>query len=187
VSRIGAVVFAAGASTRLGQPKQLLVLHDEKLLERAVRIASEVCHPVIVVLGANADLIRSGCNLSGAAITVNEAWMDGMGSSIRCGLAALGTLDGVILMTCDMPAVTARHLRLLTASGSTTASAYAGRRGVPAYFPAAAFPALLALQAEGGAQPLLTSAPAVDLAFGELDIDTFDDFKRAQSLIASCA
>ncbi len=168
-----AVILAAGASTRLGEPKQLVVLAGETLLERAVRIARDAgCRPVVAVLGAEAARIQERCALSGAEVLVNEAWPEGMASSIRVGVGALGGGDGALLMTCDQPAVTAEHLRALIANGEVTASAYSGRRGVPAYFPAASFPALLELRGDAGARELLRSAAAVELPGGELDVDT---------------
>src|SRR5712692_459157 len=98
---VAALVMAAGASSRLGSPKQLVRLGAETLLERAVRVAREAgCSPVVVVLGALADV------------------------------------DGCVVMTCDMPAVTVSHLQVLMSTGEMVASSYAGRRGVPAYFPA---------------------------------------------------
>jgi CTP:molybdopterin cytidylyltransferase MocA len=181
--RVGAVVLAAGASKRLGEPKQLLVLGDETLLERAVRVAREAdCSPVVVVLGPSAESIRAGCDLRDAAIVMNEDWAEGMGSSIGAGVGALRDLDGCVVMTCDMPAVTTAHLRALMASGEVTASSYAGRRGVPAYFPVNVFQSLMELRGDAGAKDLLRSACFVELAGGELDVDTMEDLVRARAL-----
>ncbi len=178
---IAAIVLAAGASTRLGEPKQLIVIGGEALLERAVRTAREaVCAPVVVVLGADAEWIRERCDLGDGLVIVNEDWEEGMASSIRIGVAAVHGVDGVVLMTCDQPAVTAGHLRKLTATGEITASAYAGRRGVPAYFPAAAFSALMRLTGDAGARELLRDAATADLAGGELDVDTAVDLDEAK-------
>jgi molybdenum cofactor cytidylyltransferase len=113
---------------------------------------------------------------------VNYDWNAGMGSSIRCGVMAGGDVDGMVVMTCDMPAVTAGHLRLLIESGVVTASGYAGRRGVPAYFPAEAFSELLRLQGEGGAREMLRHAAVVELALGEVDVDSLEDVERARAL-----
>ena len=85
-------------------------------------------------------------------------------------------------MTCDMPAVTAAHLRALMASDDVTASCYAGRRAVPAYFPIAVFPSLMQLRGDAGARDLLRSARCEELVGGELDIDTVGDFERAVKL-----
>jgi len=176
-----AVVLAAGASVRLGEPKQLVRLAGETLLERAMRTAHEAgCSPVVVVLGAEAEQIAAQCDLSDAVVVVNDAWSEGMASSIRCGVGKLQEADGVVLMTCDQPAVTAAHLRALMATGEATASHYAGRRGVPAYLPKTAFAQLMRLRGDTGARDLLREAAAVELAHGELDIDTAEDLAEAE-------
>jgi molybdenum cofactor cytidylyltransferase len=180
---IGAVVLAAGASTRLGEPKQLVVIGGETLLERTVRTARATgCEPVVVVLGAAAERIRKQCDLGDAVVVVNDAWPEGMASSVRVGIGALPPVDGAVLMTCDQPAVTAEHLQalMLMASGEVTASAYAGRRGVPAYFPAAAFAELMELRGDAGARDLLREAVALELAGGELDVDTAAELDEAK-------
>ena len=181
---VGGLILAAGSSSRLGTPKQLLRWHSEFLLERSLRIAAEAgCSPVAIVLGAFEDQIRSQCNLQGAMIISHAGWAEGMGSSLAQGIQHVEDVTGVIVMTCDMPAVTASHLLALRASGELTASSYAGRRGVPAYFPSTMFAELKQLKGDAGARDLLRGAPAVDLPGGDLDIDTADDFAQAfQSL-----
>jgi molybdenum cofactor cytidylyltransferase len=180
---IAAVVLAAGASTRLGEPKQMVVLAGETLLERAVRMAREAgCSPVIVVLGASAQRIEEQCDLSDATVLVNDLWSEGMGSSVRLGVAAARDVDGVVLMTCDQPAVTAAHLRALMAMGGVTASAYAGKCGVPAYFPKDAFAGLLELRGDSGARDLLLGAATIELPHGEVDVDTVEDLARSEQL-----
>jgi len=180
---IAAVVLAAGASSRLGSPKQLAMLGTETLLERAVRVAREAeCWPVIV-LGASAVLIQERCSLDEAQIVVNEDWASGMGSSIGCGVKAVGNADGVVVMTCDMPAVSSAHLRSLIDCGEVAASGYAGRRGVPAYFPAAFFSELMKLRGDAGARELLRQARVVELADGELDVDTAAELQMVQRLL----
>lgn len=176
-----AVILAAGASTRLGRPKQLIEIGGETLLDRAARVADEAgCWPVVVVLGAEARTVLSRCSLRSVAVLVNPWWQEGMASSLRLGVAAIASWDGVVLMTCDQPAVTAEHLQALTASCEITSSAYGGRRGVPAYLPKSSFPALMKLKADAGARELLKDAPAIDLPGGEIDIDTAADVARAR-------
>ncbi len=182
--RIAAVVLAAGASRRLGEPKQLVRLGGERLLERAVRVAREAgCDPVLVVLGCGAERIAAECALGAAQVVMNEDWAEGMGASIRVGVATLPEdVDGAVVMTCDQPAVTADHLgRLIDAGGdAVAASAYVGRGGVPAFFRARYFAELLQLRGDAGARALLETAVAVELRQGELDVDTPDD--RSASL-----
>jgi molybdenum cofactor cytidylyltransferase len=182
-----AVILAAGASTRLGEPKQLVTLRSETLLERAVRTARDAgCTPIIVILGASAAQIKARCVLSSALVIVNDAWPEGMATSIRLAIEILATCDpdanGVVLMTCDQPAVTPEHLRSLMESVELHASSYAGRRGVPAYFPADLFVKLKSLDGDAGARDILQAAPAIALPHGDLDVDTAEDLLHAQEL-----
>jgi CTP:molybdopterin cytidylyltransferase MocA len=182
---MAAVVLAAGPSMRLGEPKQLAMVGGERLLERAVRVAREAgCAPVVVVLGARAEEIRVACALGDAVVVVNEGWGEGMGASVRVGVRSVmdsaGGAEGVVVMTCDQPAVTAEHLLVLMATGEVTASGYAGRCGVPTYFPAEMFGALLELKGDAGARELLREARVVELTGGELDVDTAEGLAVAR-------
>jgi CTP:molybdopterin cytidylyltransferase MocA len=184
---IAAVVLAAGASKRLGSPKQLEMLGQEMLLERAVRTAREAgCSPVIVVLGADAETVRTRSSLGDAVVVVNGGWEEGMASSIRLGMQTCELMakdaEGVVVMTCDQPAVTVDHLKLLMSGPGVKASRYAERNGVPAYFPAQYFEELTALKGDVGARELLASADASELPYGELDVDTVKDLERAREL-----
>jgi len=186
---VGAVIIAAGSSSRLGRPKQLLVFEGETLLGRAIRTAvNSGAKPVFVVLGANRNEIESGADLSGSRVVVNENWSAGMASSIRAGVLQLEQdfpeTQGVLLMVCDQPRVTAENLSrmidLFRRSGSSAiASLYAGKRGTPAIFPREAFRELLALQGDKGARGLLAdqNREVIEIALegGELDIDRADD------------
>jgi molybdenum cofactor cytidylyltransferase len=190
MTSISAVILAAGASRRLGQPKQLLRLNptiSETLLERAVRLAREAdLSPVIVILGANHEAIAAATSLGDATTILNPDWPEGMASSIRLGLHTTLQLApsaaGLLLMACDQPAVTATHLRALTATGTLTASEYANRRGIPAYLPTSHWPSLATLQGDTGARNLLLRAATIPLPHGDLDIDTPEDLGQAQAL-----
>jgi len=188
--KTAAVVLAAGASTRLGQLKQLVRLGEETLLERAVRLAREAgCSPVVVVLGAEYVQVL-GSSLPGDAVpVVNDRWEEGMASSILLGVQTLGFVakeaEGVVIMTCDQPAVTAPHLRALMGADEVMASHYAGRNGVPAYFPSSQFGELMKLRGDAGARELLRTARSVELPGGELDVDTTDDLNRMHKMFGS--
>ena len=160
---------------------------EERLLERAVRVAEEAgCRPVVVVLGADAETIRESCRLGTAEILLNEEWPEGMAASVRAGIAALGDrVDAVVLMTCDQPAVTEAHLRELMQAGSeagsgAVGSGYAGRIGVPALIPAGLFEELCGLRGDEGARGLLRGRRKIDLPGGEVDIDTREMLEAAQ-------
>ncbi|HEU4636950.1 MAG TPA: nucleotidyltransferase family protein [Edaphobacter sp.] len=184
--KYGGMVLAAGASRRMGTPKQLLRISGEMLLERALRICRDAgCNPIVVVLGASADQVKSSCPLEDAIVVVNKEWQEGMSSSIAMGISALDDgVDGCVITTCDMPAVSAHHLRKLAKAGQVTASAYAGRSGVPAFFPRSIFPRLTMLRGDMGARSLLLQAPSIPLEGGELDIDTPQDLERAIELFS---
>jgi molybdenum cofactor cytidylyltransferase len=187
---IPAVILAAGASRRLGEPKQLVRLDGsgsgETLLERAVRLAREAAlAPIIVVLGAEYPLILARSTLGDVVPVINDEWHEGMASSISLGVRTCRLIakeaEGLLLMTCDQPAVTTRHLHLITTRAIITASKYTGRKGVPAYFPAKHWDALMALQGDAGARDLLREARSIELEDGDLDVDTPEDLQRARA------
>jgi molybdenum cofactor cytidylyltransferase len=188
--QIGLLILAAGPSTRMGQPKQLLEVNGEPILVRAVNaaLASQVW-PVIVVLGANAEQIRPALARLPVLIAENPAWAEGMASSIRAGIATLQqfsrTIDAAVIALCDQPGfsaeVVARLIAAQAESGrSIVAARYAGRRGAPALFARNHFAALAGLTGEEGARTLLTSDAAqvatVDLPELALDLDTPGDY-----------
>ena len=187
---IATVILAAGASRRLGRAKQMERMGAETLLERAVRVAGEAgLGPVLMVvrpddLAVVAEARRLPCH-----VVLNGMAEEGMAASIRAGVEALPReAVGMVVMTCDQPAVSAAHLRALAGEGErVTASAYAGRRGVPAYFPAAVLGELLALRGDEGARELLGGARTVALPLGELDLDTEVEIERARALLAQGA
>ena len=189
---VAAIVLAAGASRRLGQPKQLLMLEGETLLARSVRLACEGgAAPVLVVVGANAELIGAVVPVGRAYVVMNEEWDQGIASSIHAGLKALdaGT-RGVLILACDKPRLSADHLRGLIetfaaqSQPTIVASNYAGVVGIPAVFPREAFPHLLALSGDKGARALLMQPPCPLIALpfdgGEVDIDQPDDLAQLQ-------
>ena len=188
--KVAGIVLAAGSSRRLGEPKQLVFLGGETLLERAARVAREAgLDPVYIVFGV---VVSGGHNvdfgvgkLDGCTPLFNEGASEGMASSIRVGggAAVEAGAVGVVVMACDQPAVSAGHLRELMSGGAeVVASAYAGKRGVPAYFPASAFKELMELRGDVWARELLRGARAVELPGGELDVDTVEELARAREL-----
>jgi molybdenum cofactor cytidylyltransferase len=183
---VAAIVLAAGASRRLGHPKQLLMHGDETMIERAIRLANEAgVAPVIAVLGAYHDLIREAVRLSNFTPVINSAWNEGISTSIRTGLGALLASDpqtpGALILACDQPRLSAEHLSAMLdvfcaqAAPSIVASAYQGVLGIPAVFPREVFAELHALRGDKGARLLLMQPPCplVALPFpgGEIDID----------------
>jgi molybdenum cofactor cytidylyltransferase len=192
---VAAIILAAGASRRLGQPKQLLLYKGETLLERAIRLAGEAgALPVIVVLGAHYSEIRAAVSFGNAMGVVNEDWEQGIASSIHAGLDVLDSIlpeaPGALLMTCDQPRLGEAHLRALIggfsaqSSPAIVASKYAGTLGVPAVFPRSIFPELRGLRGDQGARALLSKAtlPVLAIGFpgGEVDIDSAADLAQLE-------
>jgi molybdenum cofactor cytidylyltransferase len=195
-SSIGIILLAAGASSRMGEPKQLLKFEGETLLHRAARAALETRqHPVIVVLGFRADAMREEIAALGALTVVNQSWHEGMSSSIRCGLQraleaiAPDRIEAAILMLCDQPFVTSNVLmRLIDAyharQALVVASAYEtdGEKtlGVPALFSRALFPELMALDGAQGAKRIIVrhgaEAASVRVPEAAFDVDTPGDY-----------
>jgi molybdenum cofactor cytidylyltransferase len=200
---IGAVILAAGGSSRLGKAKQLLMFRGETLIQRAVRAVVEAgCHPVIVVAGDLGDSIRSNLDIRDSRISSssalenrvrpivveNAAWQRGLGTSIRCGLQEIGrSADAVVLVTCDQPLVEGNVIAQLIAAQQKTgkpivASRYADTLGVPALFERSYFEALLALPDDSGAKKLIEEQPddvaSIPFEDGAVDVDTPEDFER---------
>lgn len=193
--RFGAVILAAGASTRMGTPKQLLPLDGKPLLNRAVEAAlASPAWPVVVVLGANAERIRPALARLPVLIAENPAWAEGMASSLRAGIDTLRQfsrgLDAAVVALCDQPAFSAAAIAQLVAAHHATgrsivAAHYAGRNGAPALFRREHFPTLAALTGEEGARALLNDHPhtvaTVELPQMQQDLDTPGDYAAAQT------
>jgi molybdenum cofactor cytidylyltransferase len=186
---VHAIVLAAGASTRFGSPKQLVRLEGRPLLQRTVANAVDVAgHAVTVVLGAHADELAPLLRHSPASIVINREWSEGIGSSIRAGIARLPpSADAALLLLADQAAVTAEDLRRIIGvwrrqPHCIVAARYESITGVPAIFPRTDYAALAALRGDQGARTLLRGRSdrivCVALASAAIDIDTPEDLLR---------
>jgi molybdenum cofactor cytidylyltransferase len=188
----GCILLAAGASKRMGQPKQLLPIAGRPLVAHAVAAAlASPAWPVVVVLGADAEKIKPALAGLPLLIAQNYEWPEGLASSIRTGLVMLENfstaLDAVLIAPADLPAFSADSIAGLVAAlragrHSIAAARYAGCIGSPALFARTHFSALHALRGEEGARSLLTAhaeaVVAVDLPELAFDLDTPDDYER---------
>ncbi|MDP4285363.1 MAG: nucleotidyltransferase family protein [Bacteroidota bacterium] len=191
VEHCAIVVLAAGMSSRLGKPKQLLVYHGKSLLKHSVDAALQTTmRPVIVVLGANSGAVKKELEGMGTVVVENEEWQEGMASSLRCGLDAVRKgstdIDGIIFMVCDQPYVTKSLLdSLLLAQHETglpiVASSYDGKEGTPALFHKSFFAKLKELEGDTGARKLIQKnegkVTTVVFPKGVIDIDTITDYE----------
>ena len=186
------VLLAAGGSTRLGSPKQLLTYGGLSLLRRAAQTALATrCRPVVVVLGSNADPITAELTHLPVQILPNPTWSQGMGGSIRLGvtaaLATSPTPDAILLTLCDQPLILPESLERLLAAfdaahrpDAIIAAAYHDTVGVPVLFGPAYFDALLTLSPDAGAKRLLQQHAAhvipIPLPEAAVDIDTREQY-----------
>jgi molybdenum cofactor cytidylyltransferase len=181
------IILAAGASTRLGKPKQLLPWQGSTLLQHAVQVAQQVTRQPIVVLGAHLHQLEAVLDQGNVQIVHNPSWKEGIASSIRHGLQAAmrQTPDQGIFMVCDQPFVSAALLQELVLAHEKTgksiiASAYAGTVGIPALFDTNFFPQLLNLEGDTGAKKIIQQYSehtyAVPFPMGHIDIDTAEEY-----------
>ena len=199
------MVLAAGGSSRLGSPKQLLPYRGRTLLRHAVEVAlaaarppdagvrgrtgSGARDPVVVVIGAEGARTRSELSGLGVLIVDNQRWREGLSTSLRAGLAGLHSTaepDAALFTTCDQPRVTPEALRRLIdtyakSRAPVVACSYGGTLGVPALFDRSLFPELRELQGDAGAKRVIEGhrAAVVPVAFpdAEVDVDTADDVR----------
>lgn len=192
----GAVVLAAGASTRMGQPKQLLRPDGRTLLRRTVdAVLASPAWPVVVVLGSNAAAIRPEVARLPVLIVENGAWEEGLASSIRAGARVLASfslsLDAALLVLCDQPNLSPEAIARLTAAAANgktiVAVRYDDHSGPPALFARSHFQELMELHGPGGARPLLAryAAALATIPLPELavDLDTPEDYARFQQTL----
>ena len=194
INNCAIILLAAGASDRMGKPKQLLTYKGKSFLKNMVSVAIHShCNPVIVVLGAHAtemndEIMEEKDNIH---IVYNTGWTEGISSSIRCGIETLKKInpasDGTFLMVCDQPYLTVSLLNdLLNTQHETgrpiVAAHYSGIAGTPALFHKIFFPELLKLEGDKGAGKILRQhedlVATVLFPEGIIDIDTPDNYKK---------
>jgi molybdenum cofactor cytidylyltransferase len=191
----GIIILAAGSSSRLGQPKQLLRYQEKSLLQHVLDEALAVeATECIVVLGSEAENMSLQLDPGRATICYNAQWAEGMSGSIHLGLQKLLELhpevDCCIIAVCDQPFITTQLFNNLYEVAnennmSIVASSYADTAGTPALFDKSQFPALMNLRGQEGAKKLLKATVGelllVPFERGEIDIDTMEDYLALQA------
>jgi len=186
-----AIILAAGQSSRLGTPKQLLKYQNKTLLQHAIDTAKQSkLRSIVVILGSNANNILKETDTSGIHVVINDDWQTGMASTIRCGIQLVQKLnsdvDGAILMVCDQPFVSSDLLDSLIETQKETgkliiASQYVDTIGTPAFFQKQFFAELMALEGDSGAKKIIMQnnnfLATMPFPKGSIDIDTIDDYK----------
>ncbi len=189
---VGIIILAAGASQRMGRPKQTLALDTGKsMLQTTVETAlATQLRPVIVVVGANkAEVVPE---LTGYPVTIvdNAFWQEGMATSIKVGLAGLymtePKLDGVLMLVCDQPYLTTALLEQMVTtfqeSGKkAVACRYKKQWGVPVLIGRELLAELIEIKGDQGAKPMLqknkSEVAFVDFDRGIIDLDTPKDYE----------
>jgi molybdenum cofactor cytidylyltransferase len=186
-----AVVLAAGASRRLGRPKQLLTRDGETLLHRAARLAlASGAVRVLVVLGARHEAMRAALAGVDVTIAINSDWEQGLASSLQAAARSLAEFDGpVLVLGCDQPALEASHLQALVAGAAGAASGCAATvhrqaLGVPALIAPGLWREATDLHGDRGFGATLARQPdgavwRLSAAELEWDLDTPDDVEAA--------
>ena len=190
----GIVLLAAGSSSRLGSPKQLLVLEGLTLIKRAALTALEITSKVIVVTGAHSEKVQAELQTLPLTFSQNEAFKEGIASSIRVGLKILlekyKDIEGVIFLVCDQPYLTADIINQLVNAANTSekgivACSYGNSLGIPALFKKKHFQELLELRGDVGAKKLIINhsndVVAIPFPKGDIDIDTMEEWHKVRA------
>lgn len=186
------IILAAGNSSRLGRPKQLLEYKDSTLLKNTISEALKVPNSfTIVVTGANHNEVQKELNTTEINICFNPEWENGMSSSIVKGLNELLLLkpdcEECIFAVCDQPFVTNLVFENLISEYHKTkkgiiASAYSETLGTPVLFHKKYFNELLELKGQEGAKKIIKKYQddVVSIPFekGNIDIDTEEDYNK---------
>lgn len=186
-SAVAGLLLAAGAGRRMGSPKALLQVDGEALVGHGIRLLTEGgCAPVVVVVGAAADEVRTLC----AGVQVVEAadWASGMGASLRAGLAALpaGSAACVVALV-DQPLVTSEavgRLRAAHAAGAVAAVAtYDGRQRNPVLLDHSTWPGVAdAAVGDAGARGWLRAHPELVVEVDCSDTGSADDLDTPEDV-----
>jgi len=191
----GVIILAAGSSSRLGQPKQLVKFRGKTLLQQTIDHADNFdFSPKILVLGANQDQITEQISLKNFQPVFNKGWNEGIASSLRVGITKAKILnteiEHILILLSDQPFVSEELIKKLLESHSSvsngiTACKYGEAIGVPAIFSSHFFPDLLALEGDQGARKLIMKSQSeiniVPFLDGYFDVDTPEDLDKLES------
>ncbi len=194
-SKIGAVVLAAGTSSRMGEPKQLLRLGVRTVLGQTLdNLRRARVEEIVLVLGFSAEAIKRQIEVEGVKVVINEQFREGMGSSLRTGLAALDAeINAALIVLADQPFVSSATFnqlidRYIETGAQIAIPTYRGFRGNPVLLDRSVFPEVMALSGDIGCRAIfgnhtngIVKVPVDDVGV-LLDIDSKDDFERLQRL-----
>lgn len=184
--KVAGIVLAAGSSTRFGKVKQLLSWREKNLVNTVLETAHLAgLSPVILVLGANAELIQKSVIDQNVRIVINPEWEDGQSTSTKKGLSAIGeNVAGALFLLCDQPQLSVNYLACIAETGLQTQKVIVpyvnDRRANPVYFPAKCFPLFENLHGDSGGRQIIGKCPHSTLPWLDewmgRDIDTEEDY-----------
>lgn len=188
---ISGVILAAGTSSRLGRPKQLLPLGDRVVLQHVLDAAAAAgLDETVVVLGHRADEVGAAIRLpERTRVTVNPEFQSGQASSLRAGLAALGPdVRAAVILLGDQPGLRAEVIRAVVGTyagsgGAVVQASYGGRPGHPVLLDRRVWSEVSGVRGDIGARDLLGAHPDW-IVLAEVpgdpppDLDTWDDYRR---------
>jgi xanthine dehydrogenase accessory factor len=193
--RVTALVLAAGASSRMGQPKPLVPLHGQPLLARVLKTIRQI-HPArtVVVLGAAADQVRSAVDLEGTTVVLNPDFREGMGSSLRRGAAAADPTGPLLIVLGDQPFVSGATVQKLLdrhASGDAKilVPTFEGVRGNPILLDPSVLPELDSIRGDIGCRAIFPGhiADLLEVAVPDpgilIDVDTPAELARLEEVL----
>jgi molybdenum cofactor cytidylyltransferase len=190
-SRVGAVVLAAGTSSRMGEVKQLLRFGERMLLEQVLdNVRGSRVNEVVLVLGYAAEAIMECVPRKNVKIVINNDYPEGMGTSLRAGLSALSPqIDAALIVLADQPMVRPATLNLLMhqyreSKGQIIVPMYKGFRGNPVLLDRSVFSEVMALRGDVGCRAIfgnhldgIVKVPVMDVGV-LLDLDSQADIER---------
>lgn len=188
------IILAAGASSRMGQPKQQLSYQGKTMLQHVAEMAlSSQAQQVLVVLGANSEKIVPEIDHLPITYINNLNWEEGMAASIKAGLHVVQkfspAITNALFLLCDQPLITTDLLNAMMLAKEETnkgiiACAYAETVGAPVLFDARYFAELSQLKGQEGAKKVLfqhmEQVHAIPFQAAALDIDTPEDYLALQ-------
>lgn len=197
MGKVGLVVLAAGASRRLGKPKQLLMFQQKTMLQHVLDQTGAFPFAVkVLVLGAYAKQILEPLNIADFRVKIHEHWRNGIASSLCAGveqaLADCPDLEHLLFLLSDQPFVSSELIESLVNSQlehgkPITACRYQGQLGVPAIFEKKLFPELLQLRGDRGANRLIQQygdrVGEFPFEMGGVDVDTAEDYRNVKSRV----
>ena len=192
--KLSILILAAGNSSRLNYPKQLIEFEGQTLIERITETALKISDDILIVLGGNSELIIPKLERFNHTISTifNPDWQQGMGTSIRIGVEKLAQKsDLILILLSDQPFISKILLQnmmqiFIKSQNHIVSCTYNEQLGVPMLFDKSIFPELLRLSGDKGAKSFLhlykNSISTIDFPEGIIDIDTSEDIEKLRKL-----